>query len=124
MILQKKVQKKRLYREYVSILNGIYELSNKEMDVFAALLAVDFSWPVEIRHRDIVDNSSRAYLSKTFSMNRSNVSRYVTKLKDKGILVLNKSLGWEINPILKRAFSTTPVNVTILLELIDEKSGI
>ena len=112
MNLKKKVQKHNLYIEYVSILNGVLQLSKREQEVFSFLLAADAAGEyLNINARHI-----RAALMKHLGISESNISVYLSTLKKLGLIVRNKDRKWVINDIVRPNIEDGVVEVIITLE--------
>lgn len=116
MILRKKVERKNLYRDFVSSLNGIYSLCNKEQDLFALLIDIDKKWPDYLIPKNIIDTRSRKYIMHKIIMHKNNLTRYLTSLKKKNILVELDPKCWVIHPKLMEAFTEDTARVTIIFE--------
>ena len=44
MIVKASIKKNKFFRRYVEIINVMFNLSNREMDVLALLLELDYGW--------------------------------------------------------------------------------
>jgi len=80
---KKSISKKHLFREYVNILNGLLQLSNKECEVLAILLQINYNKTTlsDILHKDI-----RKYIMDELNIKKSNLSKYLSTLKEKGVI--------------------------------------
>jgi hypothetical protein len=96
MIITANIKKDKFFRRYVDIINVLFNLSNRELDILSLLIELDYSWHTD-KYKDILDASSRKYIMRETYVNKSNLSRYVSILKDKNILVKNSDDGWEVN---------------------------
>jgi len=87
-IFRKKVSKNRVYREYVDVLNGKLQLSLRESDIFSVLLQIYNEWGSMVKETGNVlsTDARRAIMRETF-ITKTNLSRYITALKSKGVLV-------------------------------------
>jgi hypothetical protein len=85
---QKKVSKNRVYREYVDVLNGKLQLSLREADVFAVLLQLNAEWGSMVKETgNVLSTDIRRVLMRETLITKTNLARYITALKDKGVLV-------------------------------------
>lgn len=128
---KKKISKKRVYREYVSILNGVLQLSHREADVFATLLQINAEWGSMVEQiGNVLSTDVRRQLMKETRITKTNLARYVNSLADKGILVPGKAEGsLMINDTFIPTFVETPTghkkeisttcNVKFVLEIVD-----
>lgn len=87
-VFKKKISKKRVYREYVDVLNGKLNLSLREADIFAVLLQVHSEWGSMVKETgNILSTDVRKQLMRETLVTKTNLARYVTSLKEKGVLV-------------------------------------
>jgi len=96
---RKRVKKESLYKEYVRVLNGLLQLSDREAEVFALLLQLDTEWkPVWKENKDILSTDMRKALMQKTLINKNNLTKYLTTLKEKGVLIMTYDGGWEVHP--------------------------
>jgi len=95
-IYRKKIQRKALYREYVSTLNSLLKLSERELDVLAILISIDLHWP-EYDNKNVIDERSRRRIMAETLINKTNLSKYISKLKRRKILITTDNLNWIVN---------------------------
>jgi hypothetical protein len=126
------VTDKLIYKKYVEILNSLFGLAEREMDVFASLLRIHMEWGID-EPKDIIDTRSRKKLMKEALINKNNLSKYIGKLKDLKIVVYNKDKdGWVINQSLVPTFHDVfdpkgqvihknVVNINFILQLKDNE---
>jgi len=94
------VTDKLIYKKYVEILNSLFGLAEREMDVFASLLKIHMEWGKD-EPKDIIDARSRKQLMRETLVNKNNLSKYIGKLKSLRIIVYNENKdGWVINNYL------------------------
>lgn len=115
---KKKISKKRVYREYVNILNGVLQLSYREADVFAILLQLRLEWGEMF---DQVGNAMstdiRRVLMKETRITKSNLHRYLSTLHEKGILVKDEKGHMILNEVFVPEIKDNVCNVTFTLEI-------
>jgi hypothetical protein len=122
MQFTKVVKRKNLYGQIGKILNGVSELSPRQMQIFSILLKVDSEW------RPILDNDTKNILNpivrkaimKDTKINKNNLSRYIAELKDKGLLVENDQGGYEIKSGLRPMEQDNVLNIIFTLIIEDE----
>ena len=85
---RKKVKKNRIYREYVDVINGKLQLSHREADVLATLLQLNREWGTMVKDAgNILSTDVRRVLMRETRITKTNLARYTTALKKKGVLV-------------------------------------
>jgi len=94
MVIDASINNSRFFRKYVEIINVLFNLSNREMDILALLIELDYNWHTD-KYKNILDSSSRKYIMQESRVNKSNLSRYISLFKEKRIIVENNN-GWEI----------------------------
>lgn len=95
--LRKKVTKTDFISEYIKIVNGVLQLSDREAEVFSFLLNIDFADKKEnINSRDIRDN-----IMLKLGLSESNLSRHLGILKERGLLVRGAKGKWVINDVVR-----------------------
>ena len=86
--LVKTIPKSTLYKEFVSSLNGILNLTAKELHLLTELVKFDMEYvqlPGEAKN--VANSENRKSLRKTLGVTPDNLSRYISKFKKEGILV-------------------------------------
>jgi hypothetical protein len=107
MNFQKKVTKTNYVREYVKVLNGLLDLTPREIDVLVAMIKVDNAWvpraPSEVKNILATDN--RRLVLKEVNMGKSNFTKIINKLIAIRLLVLSTDSKYVINELLKPKIS-------------------
>lgn len=89
--LVKTVSKTDLYKEFLQSLNGILDLTNRELELLAALVEIDVNTPkLPELSKNVISTDNRKYLNKKLKITQDNLSRYINKFKEKGLLVRGK----------------------------------
>lgn len=84
----KTVNNADLYKEFLTSLNGILDLTNKELQLLTLLVQLDVNTPkLPNISKNIINTENRKYIRKTLGITPDNLSRYLTKFKKLGILV-------------------------------------
>jgi hypothetical protein len=103
MNFQKKVTKSNYIREYVTLLNGLLDLTPREMDVLIAMIKIDIQWiprtPTEVKN--IISTDNRRLILKECNMGKSNFTKILNKLISIKLLVLSTDTKYVINELLK-----------------------
>jgi hypothetical protein len=103
MNFQKKVTKTNYIREYVTVLNGLLDLTQREVDVLCSMIKLDNNWaprsPSDVKN--ILSTDSRRLMLKETGMNKSNFTKIVKKMTVIGLLVLSTDGKYVVNELLK-----------------------
>ena len=117
--LVKTIDKKDLYFEFLTSLNGILQLTNREMELLTVLMNIDVNTPkLPDYTKNIISAENRKYIKTTLGITKDNLSRYITKFKDKGIIVKGRADDeWLINPALIPEIIGDRVQISIILKI-------
>lgn len=103
MNFQKKVTKSNYVREYITVLNGLLDLTPREIDVLVAMIKIDNAWiprmPGEIKN--ILSTDNRRLMLQETNMGKSNFTKIVNKLISINLLVLSTDTKYVVNELLK-----------------------
>lgn len=116
--LVKVVEKQDLYREFLKSINGILQLTDRELDLLLILIDIYNNMPkLPDYSRNIISTENRKYIKTTTGITSDNLSRYLTRFKSKGILVKGKvDDEWLLNPAVIPEVIGDRVQVTIILK--------
>jgi hypothetical protein len=118
-IINSKVNKfDKMIRQYVEIINVLLGLSNREMDLLALLMCIDLKW-ADTKYKNILDTYSRKYIMKETLMNKANLSRYISILKEKNALI-ETEFGWIINRSLLPIVNENKIKINFNLKVDDK----
>lgn len=117
--LVKSVKKTDLYREFLQSLDGVLQLTDRELDLMVLLVELDINTPkIPGYSKNIISTENRKYLKSATGITGDNLSRYIGKLKDKGLIVKGKADDeWMVNPALIPEIIGDRVQITIVLRL-------
>lgn len=117
--LVKTVSKTDLYREFLKSLDGVLQLTDREQDLMVLLMEVDVNTPkLPGYSKNIISTENRRYLKSVTGITSDNLSRYIGKLKDKGLITKGKADDeWMVNPALIPEVIGDRVQITIVLRL-------
>ena len=117
--LVKSIPYSNLYSEFLLSLNGILQLTNRELELLTMLLDLDINYKKVPNHgKNIINKNNRKLIRSILGITPDNLSRYFGKFKERGILIkgsaddeifINKAL---IPEIIKDR-----VQVTIILNI-------
>ncbi len=117
--LVKTIDKKDLYFEFLTSLNGILQLTNREMELLTVLMNIDVNTPkLPDYTKNIISAENRKYIKATLGITKDNLSRYIGRFKDKGIIVKGRADDeWLINPALIPEIIGDRVQISIILKI-------
>ena len=117
--LVKTVEKDSLCREFIETLNGILQLTKREKDLLLLLIELDINSPkIPGYNKNVVSTENRKYLRDKTGVTNDNLSRYLQKLKDKGLVVKGKADDeWYVNPAVIPEIIGDRVQITIVLKI-------
>lgn len=117
--LVKTIDKKDLYFEFLTSLNGILQLTNREMELLTVLMNIDVNTPkLPDYTKNIISAENRKYIKATLGITKDNLSRYIGRFKDKGIVVKGRADDeWLINPALIPEIIGDRVQISIILKI-------
>lgn len=90
------VTEKNKYRKFVDIFKYLFGLTDRQLDIFALLIRIQENWNQE-DPINVVDTRSRRNIMRNTYINKNNLTKYISLLKKKNILIENE-IGWEIDP--------------------------
>ena len=122
MNFHKKVTKNNYIREYITVLNGLLDLTPREIDTLSTLIKIDIAWvprrPSEIKHLLSTDN--RRIAMKENNMNKSNFAKIISKLQSMRLLITSADGGVILNELLKPEINgKNKIEITFILDLND-----
>ena len=117
--LVKTIYKKDLYFEFLTSLNGILQLTNREMELLTTLINIDVNTPkLPDYTKNIISAENRKYIKTTLGITKDNLSRYIGRFKDKGIIIKGRADDeWLINPALIPEMIGDRVQISIILKI-------
>jgi len=120
--LVKGIDKNNLYYEYLKSLNGILNLTDRELTIMVKLMEYDaeLDKTPEVS-KNVVDASHRKRIKDEIGTTPDNLSRYIKKFKETGLLVQGKADDEVyVNRILMPEIIKDRVQITIILRLNEE----
>lgn len=119
--LRKEVDKKDLYKEFILAINGILQLTQREMDVLEALMRFDDEQSQQSDHKNVISAECRKRIKDEVGVTPDNLSRYISKFKEKGIVVNGKAEDeYYINKAVMPEIILDRVQITLILRLRNE----
>lgn len=122
----KAVPKSTLYIEFVKALNGILNLSDRQMELLAYLIHIDVTTPKStMKSKNVISAENRKRIHKDLKMGFDNLSKHIKKFKQMGILVKGRVEDEvAVNPSLIPDVIGDRVQLTIILKLKDERKNL
>ncbi len=118
--LAKTVSKADLLREFLKGLNGVLDITNKELDILQKLVELQTTNP-DYKY-GVINKDTRHLIINTLGVSAANLSRYLSRFKQLGILVRSKQYidEYVVNSALIPEVIGDRVQITIILR-IDER---
>lgn len=115
---RKILPKKKLYSEYVKIMNGIFGLSKREAEIYSFMVMLDSEWrPLsDTDYKDILSTSNRRLIIRECNIQKTNLTRFINILKHKGLLHTNEHGGHEIPSAIALNIENDIVEIVFTLE--------
>ena len=90
--LVKTVTNKTLILEFIKALNGILNITDREMELLSKFIELDMKYDPALEERkNVISTKNRKTIIKDLRITPDNLSRYIKRFKDKGILVNGKA---------------------------------
>lgn len=124
--LVKKVSKTDLYKEFLKSLNGILDLTNRELELLATFIDLDINTSkLPNISKNVISAENRKYIKRTLGITPDNLSRYIAKFKSQGILVKGEIEDEvKVNKVLIPEIIGDRVQITIILRLNKDENEI
>ena len=118
--LVKSVSKTDLLKEFLKSLNGILDLTDRELELLATFIDLDVNTPKlpNIIHKNVISTENRKYIKRTLGITPDNLSRYISKFKSQGILMKGKAEDEVfVNKALIPEIIGDRVQITVILKV-------
>ena len=114
---RKKVKRKHLYIEHLNILNSMLGLTSKELEVLSLLLKIAIEQKSTVGTKvDILSTDNRKAIMHETRVNKNNLSKYVSTLKDRGVVMEDKD-GHYINSMFLPEDTEGTLETLFILEI-------
>lgn len=110
----------KIFFEYIKSINGILELTHREIEILSELMKEDFNTPFNTEPKNIADKHVRKRITKDFNITKENLSRFISKFKRKGILISEYD-DLYVNPRLMPDLKGNQILISVIINLTDEK---
>lgn len=120
--LVKTVTKDTLILEFLKSLNGILNITDREMELLSKLVELDMKYDSTLEeHKNVISSENRKLINRDLGITFDNLSRYIKKFKKKGILVEGKFEGEVyVNKALIPDVIKDRVQLTLIFRIKDE----
>jgi hypothetical protein len=117
--LVKTVNKDDLITEFLTSLNGILRLTDRELELMAELIRLDINYnKLPNEHKNIANGQNRKHIIQTLGITKDNLSRYIKAFKEKGILIAGPAEDeLSVNKALIPEIIGDRVQVTIIIRI-------
>lgn len=117
--LVKTVNKDDLITEFLTSLNGILRLTDRELELMAELIRLDINYnKLPNEHKNIANSQNRKHIIQTLGITKDNLSRYIKAFKEKGILIAGPAEDeLSVNKALIPEIIGDRVQVTIIIRI-------
>lgn len=117
--LVKKVPKADLLKEFLSSLNGVLNLTDRELELLMVFVELDINTPkLPNVRKNVTSTENRKYINRTLGITADNLSRYIKKFRKQGILLKGKAEDEEyVNTALIPEIISDRVQITIILKI-------
>ena len=128
MYLRKFVTKDNFTRVYITVLNGLLQLTPREIDVFSALMKIDLVWQPKMDGdlKNLMSTDNRRLIMKNANISKANLTRAVKKFISVGIIEIQSDGRYLIPELMKPIIDKdNKINIHFVLDLnkpiVDEK---
>ena len=117
--LVKTVNKDDLITEFLTSLNGILRLTDRELELMAELIRLDINYnKLPNEHKNIANRQNIKHIIQTLGITKDNLSRYIKAFKEKGILIAGPAEDeLSVNKALIPEIIGDRVQVTIIIRI-------
>lgn len=120
--LVKQVNKTDLYKEFLTSLNGVLQLTDRELELMTTLVELDVNYKKLPGHsKNVINTENRKYIRQKLGITPDNLSRYIGRFKEKGLLVQGKVEDEiTVNKAIIPEIIGDRVQITLILRLKNE----
>lgn len=114
----KKVKPKNKYRDFLRVLNGNLYLTDRELEVFSFLLEFDVGWEPRVKGevKNIIATDFRRIIIKEMRIYKTNLSKYLKQLKEKGLIMETEEGGVVVSPMFIPEEKDGKIEVSFVLD--------
>lgn len=122
--LVKSITKQDLIPEFLTALNGILKLTDRELELMSTLIDMDINYEVIPNvNKNVANRQNRKWIIENLGITKDNLSRYIKSFKERGILLAGPAEDeLKVNPALIPIVIGDRVQITVIIKL--KKDGI
>ena len=115
--LVKTVKRADIIYEFLKSLNGILGVTDRELELLSKFVELDMNHNSALGYKNVASTDNRKMIRRELGITPDNLSRYISKFKDKGLLVHGKADDeLYVNKILIPEIVKDRVQLTIIIK--------
>lgn len=116
--LVKTVKDEDLTKEFLSALNGVLQLTGKQLEILEVLINIQPTLkPINGDMESVISSRIRKIVTEKTGVTSDNLSRHLMSFKRKGLLLPTKIQDvWRLNPAVVPELINDRVQITIILK--------
>lgn len=117
--LVKSITKQDLIPEFLTALNGILKLTDRELELMSTLINMDMNYETLPNvNKNVANRQNRKWIIENLGITKDNLSRYIKSFKEKGILLAGPAEDeLKVNPALIPIVIGDRVQITVIIKL-------
>lgn len=116
--LIKEIDRAAVNSEFLKCLNGLMNLTSREIDVLSAMIEITSMMERKEVERSSIDSTeSRKRIISMTGITRENLSRYIKAFKSKGILSIKGKFFSVNDAIIPSIIGNKTVQITLILKI-------
>lgn len=117
--LVKTVNKEELINEFLIALNGVLQLTDKQLQILSTLIKIQPTLkPINGEQESIISSRIRKIVQQETGVTQDNLSRHLKAFKEKGLLyLLSDKETYSINPAVIPELINDRVQITLILRI-------
>lgn len=118
MYLRKFVTKDNFIRYYITVLNGLLQLTPREIDVFSSLMKIDIAWQPKMDGdlKNLMSTDNRRLIMKNANISKANLTRAVKKFLSVGIIEISPDGRYLIPALMTPIIVNDKINLHFVLD--------
>ena len=111
-----------MYQQFLVLINYLLGLTDRELEVLALLMQIQMEQKLILnKPNDILSTDNRRLIMKETLLNKNNLSKYVIKMKDLGIILKDEN-GHYINSMFVPDIKDDTAEIMFILNIENETS--
>lgn len=117
--LVKTITRQDLIPEFLTALNGILKLTDRELELMSTLIRMDIDYEVLPNvNKNVANRYNRKWIIENLGITKDNLSRYIKSFREKGILLAGPAEDeLKVNPALIPIVIGDRVQITVIIKL-------